>query len=309
VLLRVLEPLSGRDDAEPRPTSTAAPTPVRRERPAGVELQFRDAAVGVAEQPILSGLNLRVAAGEHVAVVGPSGAGKSTLAGVLLGWHTVTAGAVALDGAPMDAEAVAELRRRTAWVDPTLQIWDRSLIENLACGRSSLTPMEVESVIADAGLIAVVERLPEQLDTCLGYNGSQLSAGEAQRVRLGRAFLVPSPSLVVLDEPLRGLEGEQRRRLIARLRMRWAQSTLLYITHDLAEAGLFDRVLVIDGGRVVEDASPQELLRVPASRFRRLLDAQQSLRARWSGSDWEKLALDEGRVAARRADSPVEQSA
>ena len=117
----------------------------------------------------------------------------------------------------------------------------------------------------------VVAKLPQGLATPLGEGGALLSAGEAQRVRLGRAMLRKHPRLVVLDEPFLGLERDRRRTLLAHARQRWAASTLLYVTHDVVETRAFDRVFVMEHGRIVEDGEPLHLAQTPSSRYRRLL--------------------------------------
>jgi len=143
----------------------------------------------------------------------------------------------------------------------------------------------------------VLAKLPEGLNSVLGENGAVLSAGEAQRVRLARAMLRPSTRLALLDEPFVGLEGERRRALLGHVRRHWQGSTLLYVTHDVAEARQFDRVLVLDQGRLVEDGSPQTLAANPTSRYRRLLQAQERANDQLtSAAGWRRIRLASGRI-------------
>jgi ATP-binding cassette subfamily B protein len=152
--------------------------------------------------------------------------------------------------------------------------------------------------------------LQQGLATAVGEGGTLLSAGEAQRMRLGRVWLGPEPSLVLLDEPFRGLERERRRALVARIRERWPQSTLLYITHDLSEANAFDRVLVVDRGRIVEDGEPHALTQRPSSRFRRMLHAHDAVSARFASSaEWRRIRFEDGRIVQPGLDLAIEQSA
>jgi len=103
--------------------------------------------------------------------------------------------------------------------------------------------------------------------------------------------------LVLLDEPFRGLDREKRRTLLARARKRWARSTLLCVTHDVGETLGFERVLVIEGGRVVEDGAPGALRTDAGSRYRALLDAEEMVRSTiWSNAEWRRLTVDEGHV-------------
>jgi ABC-type bacteriocin/lantibiotic exporter with double-glycine peptidase domain len=307
IVLRLVELLEGAED-KPAAARTISTREQHARVPRGTEIDVRGATIVVADQTLLNDISAHIAAGSHVAIVGPSGAGKSSLVSLLLGWHPLAGGEVLVDGRPLDADAIDRLRRRTAWVDPTVQIWNRSLLDNLLYGSSGTE--SVAAALEAAELLPVVTRLPDGLATSLGEGGTLLSAGEAQRVRLGRVLMQPAPSLVLLDEPFRGLERERRRTLVARLRERWAHSTLLYITHDIVEANAFDRVIVVDRGRIIEDGHPLALAQRPSSRYRRMLHAQEAMHARFGpGSEWRRIRFDEGRIVHQGADLPIEQTA
>jgi ATP-binding cassette subfamily B protein len=112
------------------------------------------------------------------------------------------------------------------------------------------------------------------MDTALGEGGGLVSGGEGQRVRLVRALLRPGVQLVILDEPFRGLDFQQRRELLHRSRQLWSGATLLSISHDIAETMTFPRVLVIEAGRIVEDGSPTALAQQKDSRFHAMMEVQ-----------------------------------
>jgi ATP-binding cassette subfamily B protein len=142
------------------------------------------------------------------------------------------------------------------------------------------------------------------LQTTLGESGALVSGGEGQRVRLGRALLNTNARLVILDEPFRGLDREKRRELLARARRLWRNSSLLCITHDIAETLEFERVLVIDGGRIVEDAPASALASRTDSLYRSLLDAEEEVRARmWASSEWRRFVIDSGRLIEKPLDA------
>jgi ATP-binding cassette subfamily B protein len=146
----------------------------------------------------------------------------------------------------------------------------------------------------------LLEELPSGLLTLLGEGGGLLSGGQGQRVRLGRALLRPDIGLAILDEPFRGLDGSQRRHLLARVRELWQGATLLLITHDVEQTRDFDRVLVIREGRLAEQGHPAELARRPDSVYRALLQAEERLKdGLWNGS-WRRLDLEAGRLAEER---------
>jgi ATP-binding cassette subfamily B protein len=252
--------------------------------------------VVAAGQTILEDISLSIPSGSHVAIVGPSGAGKSSLAGLLLGWHRPAKGRVLVDGLPLDGR-IDELRRGIAWVDPAVQLWNRTLYENLRYTADADAAMRMSKVIEDADLRAVLERLPDGFDTVLGEGGALVSGGEGQRVRLARAMLRREVRLAILDEAFRGLDYEQRRDLLAGARRLWRHATLLCITHDISGTRNFDRVLVMERGRVVEDGHPARLAEQPSSRYRGMLEAENAAHeALWSDGRWRRLRMAEGKI-------------
>jgi ATP-binding cassette subfamily B protein len=139
----------------------------------------------------------------------------------------------------------------------------------------------------------MLDRLPEGMQTRLGEGGGLVSGGEGQRVRLGRAFARPDARLVILDEPFRGLDRDKRHVLLQRARRHWSGATLLCITHDVSETIDFPRVLVVDRGRIVEDAPPLQAKDREGSPYRAILLAEQRVRReRWGDPSWRKVTID-----------------
>ncbi len=301
ILLRLLEPLAAPEHMSPAPTAVTRPA----DDPRGVPTAGSRGATGILIErgrvvagghTILRDLDLRIAPGEHVAIVGVSGAGKSTLLGLLLGWHRLADGRLLVDGRPLTDEDVPALRRRTAWVDPAVQVWNRSLMDNLAFSSPHPDPARIRRAIDGARLRDVLRTLPAGLQTRLGEGGALLSGGEGQRVRLARALAQPDVALALLDEPFRGLDASCRSSLLTETRAHWRAATLLCVTHDVAETRAFDRVLVVEDGRIQEDDSPVRLAS-RRSRYRALLDAEQRVRERlWQGAHWRRLRVGGGRI-------------
>jgi len=290
VTLRLLEPLGALGQRAAQSVSNP---------PAGTALSiaFQNVSVVAAGNQVLRDINLSIPARSHIAIVGASGAGKSSLVGLLLGWHRAESGSLLVDGVELDDARLDQLRPHIAWVDPAVQLWNRPLVENLRYGLPAEPRMAIESAIDAAELSRVIERLPDGLDTPLGEAGGLVSGGEGQRVRLGRALLRPGVRLAILDEPFRGLDFEQRHKLLARSREIWRDATLLAISHDIAEALHFDRVLVLADGQVVEDGDPRELAGNPASRFHAMLEAERAIREDfWNGTQWRRLRLHNGQL-------------
>jgi ATP-binding cassette subfamily B protein len=285
--LRVLELLDG-------PEQEVCATPSLPPSSGAASIDLDAVTVRLTSRVVLDRVSLRVAPGEHVAIVGASGAGKSTLVGLLLGWSSPASGTVSVDGRPLDAAGLDVLRCATAWVDPAIQIWNRSLLDNLTYGSEGFDTGGFSAAMAEADLVELLHSLPQGLQTPLGEGGGLVSGGEGQRVRLGRAMCRTDARLVILDEPFRGLDREKRAELLARARRLWANATLLCVTHDIPETRDFDGVVVVDGGRIVEQGKPSELLSNETSHYAALLRAAASARESWWGAGWWRQVRVEG---------------
>jgi len=293
VTLRLLEPLGA-----PESPVEAEDSSLPQSTAAGAAVDLCDVCVKAAGNEILAVDNLSIAAGEHVAIVGSSGAGKSSLIGLLLGWYRPDIGVVRVDGQELRGRWLDELRRQTLWVDPAVQLWNRSLLENLRFG-SDGEHRAVGDAVEAAQLDEVLARLPMGLQTPLGAGGALLSGGEGQRVRLGRAVCRGAARLVIFDEPFCGLERLRREALLKAARARWATATFLCITHDISQTLEFPRVLVVDKGRVVEDGAPKRLAGQADTRYAGLLAAEVRARARLDGPEWRHLLLHKGQLEER----------
>ncbi len=291
---RLLEPLGAPEEGE-ESNLVVSDSLFSPSGNAGVSIHFEQVDVRAAGHIVLEDINLRLESGSHTAIIGPSGAGKSSLAGLLMGWHRPATGRVLVDGLPLNGERLDRLRRMTAWVDPAVHLWNRSLIDNLLYGTETGAAMDIGRVTEAANLRQVLEKLPDGLQTVLGEGGALVSGGEGQRVRLGRAMLRPDARLVILDEAFRGLDRQQRRALLFGARRLWQDATLLCISHDVIETLDFDRVLVIEGGRIVEDGHPDVLFQRPESRYRALIEAEKMVREElWSATAWRKITVAGG---------------
>jgi len=278
--LRLLEPLGARgEDVAPRDVAMRG------------DIALDDVSVVAGGHVVLDAVTLTIPAGQHVAIVGASGAGKSTLLGLLLGWHRPASGQLTVGGIAVDAATLPSLRATTAWVDPSVQLWNDSLAHNLAFGSRDV---DLGAVVGPSYLDEVLARLPEGMQTRLGESGGLLSGGEGQRVRFARGVGRRAVTLALLDEPFRGIDRVRRGELLARARERWAGATLICATHDLPETQGFARVLVVDGGKIVEDGAPAALAADPASRYAKLLADEAAAHALWKR--WREVSIEGGRV-------------
>lgn len=301
VTLRLAEPLGAPEEAV-TPAGETTEADEILDRGPGVALRFEAASIVAGGHEILRPIDLRIAAGEHLAIVGKSGAGKSSLAGLLLGWHRPHQGRVYAGDKPLEGDMLLALRRRTAWVDPMVQLWNRTLLENLQYGGEATSSQALGLMIREAELVEVLEDLPSGLATELGEGGGFLSGGQGQRVRIGRSMLRPNVKLVVLDEAFRGLDRSMRTWFVQRARKLWKDATLIFISHDVDLTKGFDRVVVMDQGRIAEVGAPSDLARRPGSLYAELLAAEREVLDLLRSEDrWRRMKLEAGQVREAEA--------
>ena len=220
------------------------------------ELRFDD--VTFSYEPGLSAVDavdLAVSPGEHVAIVGPSGSGKTTLASLALRLYDASAGRVLVDGCDVRDYTVESLRRQFAVVPQDTLLFSGTIRENIRCAAPEAPARAIEDAARLARAHDFIEALPEGYETTVGERGVTLSAGQRQRIAIARAAVRNVPFLI-LDEPLTGLDEENRRLVGEALARLAAGRTTLHITHDLRFAPGVDRVVELDRGRIVRAGRP-----------------------------------------------------
>ena len=235
------------------------------------DVRFRDVSFAYPGQArnAISDVNLHVPAGQRVGLVGESGAGKSTLVDLLLGFYQPGRGEILYDGSTLAEIGLRQLRRATAIMGQEAFVWDTSVRENIRFGRPRASDAQVEAAARKAQAAAFIERLEGGYDARCGERGGRLSGGQRQRIALARLFL-RNPAIVVLDEPTSALDLQTEARLENDLVSLCAGRTTFIIAHRLSTLRLVDRVLVLHGGRVIEDGSPEQLLARGDTVFARL---------------------------------------
>jgi ATP-binding cassette subfamily B protein len=211
------------------------------------------------ERPVLYNVSLEIRAGESVCIVGPTGAGKSTLLSLLLRFYDPDEGVVTMDGIDLKRFTLRSVRDRMAFVPQDTWILDGTVAENIRFGRPAATDAEVRA----AGRVALVEEFvaqrAENYDAMVGESGIGLSGGQRRRIALARAMVRDAP-ILLLDEPTSGLDVGSEARVIDTLRHMAKDRTVVMVSHRLRLAAIADRVVVLDGGQVVEQGEPAVLL-------------------------------------------------
>ncbi|NLD67209.1 MAG: lipid A export permease/ATP-binding protein MsbA [Limnobacter sp.] len=213
-----------------------------------------------AQRDALAGIDLHVRAGEMVAFVGGSGGGKTTLANLLPRFHSPTSGRILIDGVPIEELTLASLRDQLALVSQDIVLFNDTVRANVAFGvRGEVDDEDVREALRKAALMDFVDGLPQGLDTPIGERGAQLSGGQRQRLAIARALLKDAP-ILLLDEATSALDTNTEREVQLALERGTSGRTTLVIAHRLSTIERADRIVVLEGGRIVEQGRHEELL-------------------------------------------------
>lgn len=253
---RIAEILATKPEITAPAHPRALPTPPRG------EIAFENVSFaypGRADRPVLYDLSFTVAPGEKVAIVGPSGAGKSTIFQLLMRFYDPVAGAVRIDGVAAREADPTQWRRRMALVPQEAVVFASSAADNIAYGAPGATVKDIEAAAEQAAALDFLRALPEGLETRLGERGVTLSGGQRQRLAIARAILKDAP-ILLLDEATSALDAENEVLVQEALDHVMQGRTTLVIAHRLATVLAADRILVMDGGQIVEQGRHAELV-------------------------------------------------
>jgi ATP-binding cassette subfamily B protein len=223
---------------------------------------------------VLDGLDLHVAPGESLALVGATGSGKSTVAGLLARLYDPEEGRVLLDGHDLRDLRLSDVRRAVALVFEETFLFSESVRENIRVGRPEAGDDEVRRAAEQAGAAAFIDELPDGYETILGERGFSLSGGQRQRIAIARAILA-DPAVLVLDDATSAVDATKEHEIRAALAQVMRGRTTLVIAHRPATIALADRVAVLEGGRIVEEGTHEELL-ARSKRYRTLLALEEA---------------------------------
>jgi ATP-binding cassette subfamily B protein len=254
------------------------------------EITFSDVRFGYDEdEPVLDGFDLTVAAGERVALVGPSGCGKSTAVLMLSRFHDPQSGAVLVDGHDLRDVTLASLRRRVGVAFEESFLFSETVRDNIAYGAPGASFEEIEAAARAAGAHEFIERLPNGYGTTVGERGLSLSGGQRQRVALARALLY-DPAILILDDATSAVDANTEEAIQASLRQLMADRTTILIAHRRSTLHLADRIVVMDGGRVADHGTHEQLM-----------DRSELYRSLLSGLEQEAAAAVGDRIEALAA--------
>jgi ABC-type multidrug transport system fused ATPase/permease subunit len=250
---RLFEILDREPQIESLPDAPPLPVGGGRVELEGVTLRYDGAA------PALTGIDLGIEAGRTVALVGPSGAGKTSLVALIARLYDPSEGAIRIDGADVRSVDLVSLRSQVAFVADDSFLFTASIAGNIAYARPGASREEIEVAARRAQADTFIRDLPGGYDTLVGERGLTLSGGQRQRVAIARALLA-DPRVLILDDATSSVDATTESAIKAGLREAMAGRTTLIIAHRLSTVSLADEVVVMDGGRIVDRGTHEELL-------------------------------------------------
>jgi len=238
------------------------------------EIEFQKVSFGYHEDgAVLDNFNFKIKAGERVALIGPSGGGKSTIAKLLFRFYDVRNGKILIDGQDVTEVTQGSLRGQIALVPQDPILFHRSLMENIRYARPDASNEEVTEAARLAHAHEFISSFPGGYHTLVGERGVKLSGGERQRVAIARAILKNAP-ILVLDEATSSLDSESELYIQDSLKELMQDRTTIVIAHRLSTIMQMDRIVVIDGGSIIEEGKHEELLKAQKGTYQRLWEIQ-----------------------------------
>ncbi|MEO6035710.1 MAG: ABC transporter ATP-binding protein [Verrucomicrobiota bacterium] len=248
------------------------PVPARPVKMFQSQLAFENVSFSYGDKTVLHNINLRLPRGFKLGVAGESGSGKSTLVNLLFRFYDPTQGAIKIDGADLREVSITDLRQQMALVSQEIVLFDKTVAENIECGRIGASRAEIEIAAREAFAHEFIMQLPEGYETRIGERGVKLSGGQRQRICIARAFIRNAP-ILVLDEATASLDSQSEAEVQVAIERLEENRTVVCVAHRLSTLRTMDSIVVISAGRIVEQGSFADLLK-QNNQFARMANRQ-----------------------------------
>ncbi len=219
-----------------------------------VEFTYKDTGINA-----VNNVSFNINSGEKIAIVGHTGCGKTTIADLLLRMYDVSGGAILLDGINIEKYNLVKLREQIAYVPQDVFMFSDSVSNNIAFGKNNASEEEIIQATKYADVYKDVQNLPEKFDTILGERGVNLSGGQKQRLSMARA-LIKDSSILILDDCLSAVDAETEKNILYSLRKYMSEKTAVIITHRISSLIDFDKILVFEDGKIIEQGTHKILM-------------------------------------------------
>ncbi len=241
------------------------------------EIVFKDVDFNYPDTGIqaLTNYNLHIKTGEKVALVGKTGSGKSTVAQLLLRMYDVTSGTITIDSVDIRHADLLSLREQISYVPQDVFLFSETVGNNIRFGRTDVNEEQIIEAATMAHIHAEIERLPQKYDTQIGERGVMLSGGQKQRISIARALIRDDAGLVIFDDCLSAVDARTERRISANLNQFLKEKTAIVITHRMFSLMDFDKIIVLQDGRIIEQGTHKELVGIEGGYYRGLYERQQ----------------------------------
>ena len=238
-------------------------------------IEFRNVSFVYPDSGIhaLKNVSFEVKPGQSLAIIGTTGSGKSTIANLLLRMYDRTEGNIFIDGQPIEAYNISNLRGQTGYVPQDVFLFSETIRNNISFGNIELSEEQMKTAAADADLLENISRFPEGFDTKLGERGITLSGGQKQRVSIARA-IARNPKILILDDSLSAVDTKTENSILNALSKIMKGRTSIIISHRVSSAKLADKILVLDDGNLVEQGTNETLLAKEGGTYKELYEKQ-----------------------------------
>lgn len=222
-------------------------------------IEFKNLTFGYTSKNVLHNISFNIAKGEKIAIIGKTGSGKTTISNLLLRFYDCPTGTILIDGIDIKEFTLESLKKHFAFVTQNTILFNDTIRANILYSDPNVAQERFEEVFKKLNIEEITDKFAEKTEYIIGERGNKLSGGEKQRISLARA-LIKDASIIVLDEPTSSLDAKTEKNITNAIQEMWKDKTMIIIAHKISTIMHCDRVLVVEGGKIIEQGNPKELV-------------------------------------------------